>query len=273
MRVFLLENQYGERFHFTYFNKVLLTGVNGLGFSKNYSYLKHDIHYTTLKNNFELSEIKAVITFLDGYHGYYKFMQFLEKGQHDLKLFYESHDVKYCYVDIVHLSKSELKAGGLQSEIVLNKKSYWIKEHHFMITANVDGGGKVYPYSYEFTYANASQGVMNTQIGGHLKANMIIEITGAMEEPELIVKQNDLVKNHLRLLINRQNSQIIVSSLIHDLSMVEVVDGIAYDIYQFQDFEKDNFLSVEPGSVAFEFKPGVPSSTTCKIKIYEYYLG
>lgn len=273
MRKFLLENAYGETFAFTYYNKVLLTDVNGLGFIKNYVYLKYNHHFSTLKNNFELSEIRGVLTFIDGYQGYDKFLLFLEKGQHDMKLHYESHDAKYCYVDIVSVSKSELKAGGLQSEITFNKKSYWIKERNLVITSNVDGNGKVYPYTYVYAYSNAAMGMVNLEIGGHIPANLQIEIIGSIDEPELVVKKNGQATQELRLLLNRLNAHIVISSLIQDLSMYEISDGQTYDIYPFQDFTKDNFLWIEPGAIAFEFKPGTSEETICKIKIFEYYLG
>lgn len=273
MRKFTLENTYGIKFQFNYYNKVLLTNVSGLGFSKNYAYLKYDNHFSTLKNNFELAEIRGVITFLDGYQGYEIFLSFLEKGQHDMKLHYESHDEKYCYVDIVSVTKSELKAGGLQSEIVLNKKSYWIKERNILITSNVDTGGKIYTYTYPFTYANASMGVSSIEIGGHIKANVIVEMIGSIDEPELIVKRSGTVTNGLRLLMNRIDAHIVVSSLIQNLTMYELINNEMHDVYPLQDFEKQNFLWIEPGAIQFEFKPGVSEHTICKIKIFEYYLG
>ena len=273
MRRFVLENKYGVTFQFTYFNKVLFTNISGLGFSKNYTYLKYDNHFSTLKNNFELSEIRGVITFLDGYQGYKKMLSFLEKGQHDMKLHYESHDMKYCYVDIVSLTKTELKTGGLQSEIVLNKKSFWIKERSVLITSNVDTGGKIYPYTYSFIYSNASMGLSNVEIGGHIKANVVVEIIGSIDEPELLVKRNGVVSDELRLLMNRTDAHIVVSSLIQELTMFEIINDEKHDIYRFQDFDKENLLWIEPGAIEFEFKPGVSEQTICKIKIFEYYLG
>ncbi len=273
MRKFILENKYGVKFQFTYYNKILLTNLSGLGFSKNYAYLKYDNHFRTLKNNFEITEIRGLLTFLDGYQGYERFLSFLEKGQHDMKLHYESHDSKYCYVDIVSVTKSELKAGGLQSEIVLNKKSYWIKERTLLITSNVDTGGKIYPYTYAFTYANASMGISSLEIGGHIKANAIIEMIGSIDEPELLVKRDGKITEELRLLMNRVDTHIVISSVIHSLTMYEIINDEKHDIYPFQDFEKQNFLWIEPGAIQFEFKPGVSEQTICKIKIFEYYLG
>lgn len=273
MRKFYLENKYGMRFDFTYHNETLLTDVSGLGFSNTFTYLKYENFYDTLGSNFQVSEISGIVTFLNGYQGYKKFLEYLAKGQENLKLHYESSESLYSYVDIVSLSKSEIKAGGLQSEIIFTKKSYWIKDRVFEISTSADTHGKRYLYNYPYKYSDASLGSLVTVVGGHLKASLVIEMLGSVDNPSLQIKQNQTIISEVRLIHKRENAKIKVSGILNELYMIEEVNGKWFDIYQTQDFEKDNFIRLEPGSLTFEFHPGVSGLTRCKLFIQEYYLG
>lgn len=273
MRKFYLENKYGMRFDFTYHNETLLTDVSGLGFNNTFTYLKYENFFESLGSTFQVSEITGIITFLAGYKGYQKFLDYLSSGQENLKLHYESSESFYTYVDVVSLTKSEIKAGGLQSEIIFNKKSYWIKDRVFEITTSEDTKGKRYAYTYPYKYADSSLGLLSTVIGGHLPAALVIEILGSVENPSLQIKQNQNVISELRLIHTRENAKIKVSGILNEIYMIEEIDGKWFDIYQTQDFEKDNFIKLTPGSLTFEFHPGISGTTRCKVFIQEYYLG
>lgn len=273
MRKFFLENKYGEKFHFNYFNKAILTDTSGLGFINTFSYLKYENYYETISDSFEMSEINGIITFLNGYKGYSDFLKYLTNGKEDLKLYYESHDLFYAHVDIVSLSKSEIKVGGLQSEIIFRKKSYWIKKRSFEITTNPTGSGKIYPYTYGYSYADSSFGFIDINIGGHLRAEVLVEINGSVNNPTLKVSRGAITVSELRLIITKEDVQIKVSSLLNEKYISEIVNGEYLDIYHLQDFSKDNFLKLDTGNLTFEFIPGTSGISSCKLYIQEYYLG
>ena len=273
MRKFFLENKYGERFHFSYFNKTILSDTSGLGFINTFSYLKHENYYETIGDSFEMSEINGIITFLNGYKGYSDFLKYLTNGKEDLKLYYESEDLFYAHVDIVSLSKSEIKAGGLQSEIIFRKKSYWIKRRSFEITTNPTGSGKIYPYTYSYSYVDSSFGFIEINIGGHIKAEVLVEINGSVSNPQLIVSRGSQTISELRLILTKANAQIKVSSLLNERYIGQLVNGEYVDIYHLQDFSKDNFLKLDTGNLRFDFTPGTSGVSSCKLFIQEYYLG
>ena len=125
-----------------------------------------------------------------GIKGYQRFIDYLNQGRDNLKLYYVSNDIKYVHVDVVSLSKTEIKAGLLSCEITLNKKSYWIKERQIIIDITEVLDGKVYPYPYAYTYQITQEGQTTIDVGGSFNANVIIEMEGSVDHPEINVIQN-----------------------------------------------------------------------------------
>lgn len=77
----------------------------------------------------------------------------------------------------------------------------------------------------------------------------------------------------LRLFHNQLNGEIHISAIPNKQYIRQKDNGLVISIYGSQDFTCDNFLFVEPGEYEVEFKPGVSSTTTCRITLLEGYLG
>lgn len=273
IRRFYLENENGVQFHFKYYTGVLLSDIVGLGFEFSLSYLKYGHIHKTVKKETPLLEISAVLNFLDGYDGYQKFIDYLNQGSENLKLYYRTNETKYVYVDIVSLSKAELEAGILKSKIVFNKKSYWIKERQIIIDITNQSGGKIYPYSYTYNYQITREGRTTIDIGGFFNASLIIEMEGNVDHPEINVIHSGKLISSLRLNMVAEDAVIITSSVPDNKYLKMIKDNIETDIYSYQDFEKDNFIELSPGQNTLEFKSGVSTNTLCKVHIFEYHLG
>lgn len=274
IRKFYLENSKGQVFNFNYYNGCLLANINGLGFSYKISYLKYDHIYTAVKKDEPLGEISFDIVFLDGYSGYQKLIDYLNIETSNLKLYYVSNDTKYVYVDFVNLSKSEIVDGHLKSGAILNKKTYWIKEKSFILSFDSSvQSGKVYPFKYSYSYSETTGGKARLKIDGVTKASTLIEITGNVKNPSLNVLKGDEVITSMKLNIIKNNAKIVISSIPSE-QYIKSIDGIVEsDIYHLQDFEKDNFILLEPTDLTLEFNSGTNNETTFKIFIYEYHLG
>ena len=274
IRKFYLENSKGQVFNFNYYNGCLLANITGLGFSYNVSYLKYDHIYNTIKKDEPLGEISFDIIFLDGYLGYQKLIDYLNIETSNLKLYYTSNDTKYVYVDFVNLSKSEIAGGHLKSVAILNKKTYWIKEKSFILSfdSSVESG-KVYPFSYPFSYSETTGGKSRLKIDGVTKASTLIEITGNVKNPSLNVLKGDEVITSMKLNIIKNNAKIVISSIPNEQYIRSYDGSVENDIYHLQDFEKDNFILLEPSDLTLEFNSGTNNETTFKIFIYEYHLG
>ncbi len=273
IRKFYLENDRGEQFHFKYSKGVLLSDIAGLGFSFDLSYLKYDHVHKFVKKDLPLSEITATLTFLDGYESYQKLIDYLNIGTQNLKLYHVNLDTKYVYVDVTSLSKTEIKGGVLSSEIVLSKKSYWIKERQIVIELDSKETGKVYPFSYAYAYRSTVSNLTRLNIGGTVRASTKIEMIGKVNHPEINVIRQGIIMSSLKMNVSSEDTNLIISSIPDDQYMVMVSNDSKEDVYAYQDFTKDNFIYLDIGDITLEFKPGVFEDAMCKVYIYEYHLG
>jgi len=274
IRQFYLENEYGETYYFNYKNQTIISQVSGLGFSLDMKYLEYSRFYSRSEYNIPLSEINETLIFLNGYKGYKNFLDFVSRSNQSFKLHYENDAFKaFCYVDIASLSKAQLIANTIQSDIVFKKLSLWLKEKVYEIIANGSLSGKVYPYIYPYSYSSSYEGRINITNDGLNEAPIVVEILGQVKEPELIIKKNSEIISTLRLYIETDGGTIQVNSIPSKQVIIHNQDGIETDIYSYQDFEEDNFLFLDHGDYELEFKPGVSTETVCRITVLEGYLG
>ncbi len=273
-RKFYIENSKGQKFEFSYYSGFLISKISGLGFSYNMGYLKYEHTFHTIKKDELLGEIVFDIIFLNGYEVYQKLIEYLNIETTNLKLYYTTTDTKFVYVDFVNLSKTEVADGHLKSTATLNKKTYWIKEKSFIL--NFDSttqSGKLYPYSYPVSYSETTGGKARLKIEGVTNASTLIEITGNVKNPILNVLKGEEIITSMKLNIIKNNAKIVISSIPNE-QYIRSYDGLVEnDIYHLQDFEKDNFILLEPSYLTLEFNSGTNNETTFKIFIYEYHLG
>ena len=273
IRRLYLENPSGNRFYFDYRSGCLITAPSGLGFSQEMTYLKYDTFFDRVEQTQPLAEIQATLVFLKGYRGYSEFLDYLKWGDEGLKLIYETNDSAFCNVDIKSLTKQELLAGTLQCQIVFQKLSLWLKMQIFSLTVNGDVTGKVFPFTYPYKYSASFEGKIQVNNRGVQKAPLFVELIGAVENPEIILRKNGIVTSMMRLYHSQGNGQVHVSAVPNNQFIRSIDNGSTVSIYSLQDFTCDNFLFVEPGECEIEFKPGVASSTFCRITMLEGYLG
>jgi hypothetical protein len=274
IRQFYLENEYGDIYYFNHRNQTLISQVSGLGFSLDMKYLEYSRFYSRSEYNIPLSEITETVIFLRGYEGYKTFVDYISKSNKEYKLHYENDAFKaYCYVDIASLTKAELIANTIQSNIVFKKLSLWLKEKSYEIIANGSSSGKVYPYSYPYYYSSSYEGKTFVRNDGLNDAPLVIEMIGSVVEPELLIKKDGEVVSTLRLYLTAEDITITINSIPSKQEMVMDESGVITDIYGLQDFEVDNFIFLEHGDYEIEFKPGVATESICRVTVLEGYLG
>ena len=273
IRRLYLENTYGNRFYFDYRSGCLISGLSGLGFSKELTYLKYDQFYDRVDQTQPLLEIQAILTFLKGYLGYSQILDYLKLSSKSLKLVYQTFDQAFCYVEIKSLSKQELVSGVLQCQITFQKLSLWLKELSSVIEVNVELFGKVYPFIYPYQYSASFEGKISIQNRGVIKAPLLIEMIGAVNDPEVTIIKDGNTLSTLRLYHNAEEGTTVISSLPTNQYMHQIIGDETISVYDKQDFTCENFLFVEPGEYEIEFKPGVASPTLCRITMLEGYLG
>jgi hypothetical protein len=274
IRQFYLENEYGDVYYFNHKNRTLISQVSGLGFSLDLKYLEYSRFYSRSEYNIPLSEITETLIFLDGYKGYKSFVDYISLSSTKMKLHYENDAFKaYCYVDIASLSKAELVATTIQSNVVFKKLSLWLKEKTYEIIANGSSSGKVYPYMYPYHYTSSYEGKVSVKNDGLHQAPLVIEISGSVIDPEVLIKKNGSVQSVMRFFLTAEDITLKVNAIPGEQEMIIDQNGIVTEIYAHQDFEEDNFLFLDHGNYEIEFRPGVATPVSCKITIVEGFLG
>ena len=274
IRQFYLENEYGDVYYLNHKNQTIISQVSGLGFSLDMKYLEYSRFYSSSEYNIPLSEVSETLIFLRGYQGYKSFVDYISKSHKEYKLHYQNDAFSaYCYVDIASLSKAELIASTIQSNIVFKKLSLWLKEKSYEIIANGSSSGKVYPYSYPYYYSSSYEGKVYIRNDGLNDAPVVIEMIGSVIDPEVLIKRNGVVVSTLRLYLTAENITITINSIPSKQEMVMDESGVVTDIYGLQDFEEENFIFLEHGDYEIEFKPGVATESICRVTVLEGYLG
>lgn len=272
MREFYLLNEKGQRFDFNRMSKVLISDVSGLGFKKNIEYLQYGDTFKKLKEGQEIEDINLTLVFLEGYKGYAKFLAFVEDSS-AFDFYYVSNDVKFVNAEIESLSKTQLSYGALSCSLVLKKLSYWFKVTTKEISITQKNDGKIYPYTYPYTYSDSSKGTVIIENKGYAKASLRILLEGELENPEVYVKQDGKIIQKLKIYYSSKNAIIEIDSFptrqkIEITENDEITNG-----YELQDFECENFIFLDRGSFEIEYRPHSSGTPKCTIVMTEGYLG
>ena len=126
MRQIYIVDSVGSTFTFNHLTKALFTDIEGVGIDRENKYLNYDGTYKLAEKKNPIGSITGKIIFLNGYEGYTEFLNFLKNNKGDLRLFYKADNLKYAYVELVSLSKTELESGVLQCSIKFDKLSMWL---------------------------------------------------------------------------------------------------------------------------------------------------
>lgn len=275
MREFYLVDEVGATFTFDHKTKVLFTEVEGIGIERDNTYMNFDGTYKLVKRESPLGSISAMLIFLNGYSGYTEFLNFLKNNTGSLRLFYKADNLKYVFVELKILSKTELESGVLKCSVEFDKLSMWQNRVTKTISVNENDSNKVFPFTYPYTYSISFNGEINVTNQGCYKAPVKVEITGKTNNPIVEIYKNDTLISKLRLLVSTTNTtdKIIVNSIPTEQEITLYVGNDSTDIYGNQDFNCDNFLYIPVGSYKIKFDPGVSDKTNCKITFIEMYEG
>lgn len=275
MREYYLVDEIGSNFFFDNRCGALLVNVEGVGVIRDNTYLNFAGTYKLASSNNPLVQISGTIIFLKGYAGYTNFLNYLKKARGALRLFYKADNLKYAYVQVSSLTKTELEFGVLQCNIVFDKLSMWLNKVNHTINANESSSNKVFPYIYPFTYSSSFNGEITVQNNGCTKAPVRIEIIGKTNNPFVEIIKDGEVISKMRLLVTTSSASdlIVVDAEAPNQEMSKTTGNTKIDIYQYQDFTCDNFLYLPVGSFRIKFEPGVSEKTLCKFSFIEMFEG
>ena len=272
-RKLYLVNEVGSTFYFDYAHKCIIEELDGLGFEFDIEYSDFDADFVETKRKIPQKQINLNLIFIDGYIGFTRFREYVTKSK-EIRLFYETVvGKKYCYINIVSSSKSQLESNILRSEVKIDCLSLWLVNK----TAHIDvvdvGGGKIYSYSYPYVYAVSFNGKVTVYNDSPRDVPLLIRLYGNCYNPRVIIRQNGVDVQTLRLLVDERDEPLIeISSDPVNQYIKLIYGGEEIDYYDKQDFSCDNFLFLPPGESEIFFDPGVREEATCEIAYKEEYI-
>ena len=272
-RKLYLVNEVGSTFYFDYAHKCIIEELDGLGFEFDVEYSNFDANFVETKRKIPQKQINLNLIFIDGYIGFTRFREYVTKSK-EIRLFYETVvGKKYCYINIVSSSKTQLESNILRSEVKIDCLSLWLVNK----TAHIDvvdaGGGKIYPYSYPYVYAVSFNGKVTVYNDSPREVPLLIRLYGNCYNPRVIIRQNGVDVQTLRLLVDERDEPLIeISSDPVNQYIKLIYGGEEIDYYDKQDFSCDNFLFLPPGESEIFFDPGVREEATCEIAYKEEYI-
>ena len=275
MRQFYLVDEVGATFYFDYRFSTLLVGIDGIGVSRDNVYLNYSGTYKLANRINPRTQITGTVVFLKGYNGYTNFLNYLKNCKGSLRLFYKADNLKYIYVEVESIGKTEISYGVLQCSITFDKLSMWLSKVSHTISVNDNSYNKVYPFTYPYTYSSSFNGEITVVNNGCIKAPVRIEIIGKTSYPSVEIIKDGVVVSKMRLLVitTSSNDSIVVNAEVTQQEMTLTANGVKTDVYQFQDFTCDNFLFLEVGTYKIRFSPGVSEYSICKFQFLEMYEG
>ena len=273
-RKLYLVNEVGSTFYFDYSHKCLIEELDGLGFEFEIEYEDFDAEFVETKRTIPQRAIDVTLIFLDGYAGFTRWREFLTKSK-EIRLFYEtSIGKKYCYINVVSSSKSQLESNILRSKVKIDCLSLWLVNKSAHIDVRDSGGGKIYSYTYPYVYAVSFNGKVTVVNDSPRNVPLTIKLIGNCLNPRVVIRQEGIDVQSLRLIIDeREEPTIIVSSQPTNQFIRKITSSNEeIDYYDKQDFGYDNFLFLPPGESEIFFDPGVREEATCEISFKEEYI-
>lgn len=272
-RKLYLVNEVGSTFYFDYVHNCIIEELDGLGFEFEIDYENFDAEFVETKRTIPQRQISLNLIFLDGYLGFTRWREYLTKSK-ELRLFYETDaGKKYCYVNIVSSSKTQMEAGALRSQVKVDCLSLWLVNKSAHIEVVDEGGGKIYPYTYPYVYAVSFNGSVTVNNECPRSVPLLIRMVGNCLNPRVIIRQNGVDVQALRIITDERDCPTIeVNSKPTDQYIRRIINGETLDYYDKQDFSCDNFLFLPPGESVIFFDPGVREEATCEVYFYEEYI-
>ena len=268
-----LQNENGQVYSFSDQTECIAASLQNFGVETNLTYFEYETSYQPATTKMAMTKPSMVLHLMKGYEGYSKLVAFLYQSN-ELKLYYESDDLKYIYVDVASLTKQELSGPNyLQTTITFNKKSLWMKEYNVTINEETVNNTKVYDYTYDYVYADVVGNEISITNRGSVPAPINIQITGQLENPLIQVFSNDQIVSQCKVNVNTENGVLLIRSEEGHEAMELTENDVTRNVYQEQDFTMDGFIYAPVGSSTIKITPGSGAKYIYNLTFHELYRG
>lgn len=231
----------------------LFHSIGGLGLKDDTQFQQIGTDFYPLEEIFSQGEITGKIFFYgreDAYARYNDFVKFIRLTP--LTLEYVTNDIYRIPVRVSEIQKSELMDGGLGLDCEVAFKAmglFYRSVTKYSETVYV--GGKIYPYTYPYTYADVSANTLMIESDSFADSPCRITIYGPCENP--VWKHyvnNEPYATGAYLGTLRADHRLVIDTTAVPYSITErgVSGEIIADRYQMCDFTTDRFILLKHGT-------------------------
>lgn len=247
-RQFSVTNARGVSFDMTRAD-AFFESIKGLG-------TKNKSSYTMLGNSFALlsketaqKSPQGTMSF-SGYKVFDEFYNVIKYCPVTLKYVpYEGNEL-YMDCDTYEITKGERdKTGRLNCPIKFYGASTWYKKNQIYKNEST-GQGKIYSYSYPYTYIENRVGTLSFENESNLEAYVRLTIIGPTKNPYWMLLQNNKIimegKVNVQIL---QEQRIVINAdpLKYEIAIYDIFGNKIEDIYEKSDFGTQRFIYLPSG--------------------------
>ena len=190
-----------------------------------------------------------------GYAQYDEFMAFAQVG--GLVLAYKPHDT-WQYLDVdLSIERGEIDAQKklLVCPVSFTASSQWYEQIKAYQAQQEQGGGKVYPYAYPYTYKSVMDGAVEIP-NGNLSSYPKLTIFGPVDTPAWALYQygKRIASGAVNVSIP-QGNKLVVNMHPATMEIAEYTDDGEFvaDRYQNSDFTTERIFELPPGDCRIVF--------------------
>lgn len=276
-RRFYLENALNQRYSLQDLkNAALLTSPAGLGLSMTRTYELTGNTARCLDERFPVRSFTAVIVFNGdkAYDTYRSLINYIASSS-TMKLVYaprfETTTGEFLAdVEVENLSKSEVRSGRMECDVVITLKSAWYKRDSLRMVAEKTENELRYDRMYEYTYSDYSTDAMEIYNDGHFEAPLLLEAEGELVNPRLQLFVDGALNAELVVTAVIETGQTLVYCTKDDelLLTKRLADGSEESLIGCISVENDNFFKLPRGLSTLSLSADNEISSKSVITVY-----
>lgn len=249
MRKFKLMNSRGESFDLMRRDAFFST-PDGLGFDETIEFAQMGDKYIDTFRCASRMTLSGEMRFA-GYRQYNEFIGFLTDNLVFMYCPYATWYEADCILQSIAKGEIDPASKELICSVAFTRKSLWHSNRTFIKSNPSVGDGKVYPYTYPYTYAEATSGDMSIQNNGTVQSSCVIQILGPVSNPRWALIQNgEIIADGAVSADIPEGRKIIIDSDPSKLEIAEYTTNNVFvrDLYQYSNFSTARFLMIPPGN-------------------------
>ena len=274
MRKFKLKNANGNEFDLTS-RSAFLTFPEGLGTEREHNYFSVGMSYRKLSTKYNQKLPYGELSFL----GYAEFTEFAEFLRHEpLVLCYQPEDTWfYLDCDLAFLNKGEISqdTGRLDCPVEFSATGTWRKESVTLKCGDVSSSaGKVYPYTYPYTYSDNSIGSITYNNNSNLEQYGKVIVDGPSTNPGWVLfKDSKAVLSGKVNVTLADNERLIVNAdpLHYEIGVYTKTNMFLRDVMDKSDFSTQRFVVLPQGESILNFTSESDVAVTAYLEVSERY--